>query len=348
MITKKRSEGLSKIQNRRALSRAVCRLLFGTFTLMALWVAPTTASALIFNLNYDPDSTFTAAGLSPADIVAMKAANTYAAAQFINNFSDPIHVNINITAVPGTGTVGGSTFSLNRFTNYTTIRNKFVSDATSQDDATAIGTGGSLPLTDIITGTHNYMVPTALGKALGLIGDSTSNTDGTYTFGGGWSYTYDPNNRVVPGKIDYIGVAMHEFSEIMGRAGLMGVDLGAGGPSYYPYDLFHFSGSGTHYLSNGGSYFSIDGGITNLKGFNNQSTSGGDLSDWAFGKPTESFNAFIAEYDVKLDMTPLDLRTMDVIGYNRILPEPSSALMLLCASGLTLLRRRRASTALCL
>src|SRR5882762_7300321 len=60
------------------------------------------ASALIFNLNYDPDSTFTSAGLTAADIVNMKAANTYAASQFTGNFTDNIHVNITITAVPGT------------------------------------------------------------------------------------------------------------------------------------------------------------------------------------------------------------------------------------------------------
>ena len=41
-----------------------------------------TASALNINLSYDPDATFTAAGLTAADIVAMKAANTYAALQF--------------------------------------------------------------------------------------------------------------------------------------------------------------------------------------------------------------------------------------------------------------------------
>ena len=328
--------------NAIAPRRPVRGLSLGASAFVALWAIVPTAAALTFNLNYDPDSTFTSAGLSASDIVAMKAANTYAAAQFTSNFDDPIHVNINITAVPGTDVVGESSASLYRYTNYSTVRNRFVADATSADDATAIGVGGSVPVTDLITGTHNYMVPTAEAKALGLVSDSTSNTDGNFTFGGGWGYTFDPNNRAAPGKIDYIGVAMHEFSEIMGRIGLMGVDIGTGSLSYYPFDLFHFSGPGTHYFGNGGSSFSINGGITTLKGFNNQAANGGDLSDWAFGTPLESFNAFIASYNTKLDLTDLDLRTMDVIGYNRVAvaPEPSATLLLL-GSGLTLLLRRR-------
>ena len=56
---------------------------------------------------------------------------------------------------------------------------------------------------------------------MGVLPNDLSN-DGTFTFGGGFSYTYDPNNRAVAGKFDFIGVAMHEISEIMGRIGLMG------------------------------------------------------------------------------------------------------------------------------
>src|SRR4051812_40703117 len=64
------------------------------------------ASALTINFTYDPDATFLAAGLSAADITAMKAANTYAAKQFTDRFSDNINVNINVTATPGTNDFG--------------------------------------------------------------------------------------------------------------------------------------------------------------------------------------------------------------------------------------------------
>ena len=110
-------------------------------------VACGTISALTINLNYDPDSTFTAAGLSAADIVNMKAANTYAVSQFTSNFNDNINVNIRVTAVPGTSTLGQSTTSLVS-TSFANLRTRTIADATTADDATATGAGGSVPTVD--------------------------------------------------------------------------------------------------------------------------------------------------------------------------------------------------------
>ena len=289
---------------------------------VALWAilvlavtAGGTASALTINLTYAPDATFTAAGLSAADIVNMKAANTYAALQFTSNFNDPINVNIMVTAVPGTGTLGMSSTFLNSLASYAALRAAAVADSTTADDATALGAGGSLPAADPIGGTHLYVVSRAQAKALGLAPDDLTN-DGTFTFGGGFSYTYDPLNRAVAGKIDFIGVAMHEFSEIMGRIGLMGQNI-FGQPDYMMFDLFHYTGAGVRGLNNGaGRSFSIDNGTTLLKAFNNAAVNGGDLQDWASGT-NDAFNAFSSS-GVQNDLTVVDLRVMDVIGYNRV------------------------------
>ena len=374
----KRAKVSSATQHGIALSRAVRILLLGSSALVGLQAIPASATelswtsaplgrtsdpgvvsdtastisitssvgpGLTINLTYDPDATFTAAGLSAADIVNMKAANAYAALQFTSRFNDPININIRVTAVAGTGTLGQSTTFLTVVpfaTPGTGLRARTVVDATSLDDLTSVGVGGSFPLVDPIGGAHNYLVSRAQGKAL-AINPNDLLTDGTYTFGGGFSYTYDPNNRAVAGKIDYIGVSMHEISEIMGRIGIMGVDIGVGSPSYMMMDLFHFTGPGVRGLNNGaGRFFSIDNGTTLLKGWNNASVNGGDLSDWASGT-NDTFNAFSSS-GVLNALTEVDLRNMDVIGYNRIaVPEPSSALLLL-GSGLTfLLRRPRAS-----
>lgn len=272
-----------------------------------------TISALTINLNYDPDSTFTAAGLSAADIVNMKAANAYVVSQLTSNFNDNINVNIRVTAVPGTSTLGqSSTFLVS--TSFANLRTRTIADATTADDATATGGSGSVPAVDPVVGSHTYFVSRAQAKALAIIADNLSQ-DGTYTFGGGFSYTYDPQNRAVPGKFDYIGVSMHEFTEIMGRIGLMGEDVGVGSPSYMQMDLFHYTGANTRGLNNGaGRLFSIDNGTTLLKGFNNGAANGGDLQDWASGT-NDSFNAFSSS-GVQNDLTPVDLRVMDVIGYN--------------------------------
>ena len=207
------------------------------------------AVALTINLTYDPDQTFLNAGLSSADIANMKAAASYAASQFTNNLSDGVNVNIKVTAVPGTSTLGQSNTFLSTVSSYSALRSAVSSDAHSADDATILGAGGSLPTSDPISTNHVYVLSTAEAKALGLRPNDLSN-DGTFTFGGGFSYAYDPNNRAVPGKFDFIGVAMHEFSEIMGRIPLMGQNL-TGSPDYMFMDLFHYTGANTRGLNGG-------------------------------------------------------------------------------------------------
>jgi hypothetical protein len=263
-----------------------------------------------------------AAGLSATDIANMKAAAAFAATQFTSNYTDNIHVNIFVTAVSGTGTLGMSNTFLNSVPSYSSLRAAVAADSKTPDDATVLGAGGSLPTTDPIGGNDLYVVSRAEAKALDLTADDLSN-DGTFTFGGGFSYTYDPNNRAVAGKTDFIGVAMHEFSEIMGRIPLMGQDLfGTGASDYMLFDLFHFTGAGTRGLNNGaGRSFSIDNGTTLLKAFNNAAVNGGDLDDWASGT-NDCFNAFSSS-SVENDLTTVDLRVMDVIGYDRVTATPT-------------------------
>ena len=282
--------------------------------IVALAVAATgPALALTINLRFDPDSTFTAAGLSSTDIANMKAAASYAASQFSNNLTDSINVNIKVTAVSGRGTLGMSSTSLRSFSSYAALRSAVSSDSKTADDGTALSAGGSLPSTDPIGSAHMYLVTRAEAKALNLIPNDFIN-DGTFTFGGGFSYTYDPANRAVSGKMDFIGVAMHEFSEIMGRIPLMGENL-SGSPDYMLMDLFHYTGAGVRGLNNGaGRFFSINNGTTLLKAFNFPNGNGSDPQDWASGT-NDCFNAF-ANSSVENDLTPVDLRVMDVIGYD--------------------------------
>ena len=288
---------------------------------LALWaillssmMAGGTASALNINLTYAPDATFTNAGLSAADITAMKAANTYAALQLTSRFTDNINVNIMITAVPGTGTLGQSESPIRSVDSYAALRAAMVADSKTADDATSLGGGGSIPAADPIPGNHVFSVTQAQAKALGLIPDNAATSDGTFTFGGGNVFTYDPNNRAVAGRIDFIGTALHEFTEIMGRIGNMGD--GMPDPQFMQMDLFHYTGAGTRGLNKGpGRSFSIDNGTTLLKAFNDFNANMGDLQDWADGT-NDSFNAFSSD-GVLNDLSEVDLRVMDVIGYDR-------------------------------
>ena len=289
-------------------------------------LAGESARGLVINVTYD--STVTSA----ANSAQIQSGFAYAAQQFTSRYSDPITINITVAA--GTTGLGGSSTQLAGFYTYTQIRNALIADATTANDASAVST---LPVVDP-TGGHNYATSTAQAKALSLTGASTNN-DGTYTFNNTLSYTFDPNNRAVAGKYDFIGVSMHEISEIMGRIPGLGANFGDGGPDYLPFDLFRYTAAGTRNFTNGnGIYFSINNGTTNLKNFNFPNGNGSDPQDWASGT-NDSFNAFTGS-GVQNDLTPVDITTMDVIGYD-LIPEPSGIFASLLFYGGAALRRRR-------
>ena len=286
--------------------------------LVLVVAAGRTASALNINLTFDTDANLMAAGLTATDIANMKAACSSAATQFTSRYNDPINVNIMVTATPGTSDLGSSTTTFDSLNSYAALRTAFAADSKTADDATTVGAGGSLQAgADPIAATHIYLVTRAQAKALGLRADDMQN-DGTFNFGGGQKWTYDPNNRNVAGKFDFIGVAMHEYSEIMGRNSVMGDTLGTGMPNYVAFDLFHYTGPGARGLNNGPNRsFSFNNGATLLIAFNDAvANPGSDLQDWA-GPAPDSFNAAgpPGEQD---DLTPVDLQTMDIVGYDRV------------------------------
>jgi hypothetical protein len=273
---------------------------FRAWSLAALMLIPGSClqvHALTINLTYDSSVP-----------LAYENAVHYAARQLENLISDNITVNIRVVAVPGTSIFGQSNYPLVP-SSYDEIRGALVSHATSMNDSTAVA---NLPMTDP-TGGGSFFVSTALAKALGIIGPSTI-SDGTFTFGSGNNFTLDPSNRAVTGKYDFIGLAEHEITEIMGRGAGLGVDFGDGKPGYIPFDLFRFSAPGVRSLVAGNNnYFSIDNGATNLNNYNFPNGNGSDPQDWASGN-NDACNSSVFS-GVENDFSAVDATAMDVMGY---------------------------------
>src|SRR5947208_12571748 len=140
-------------------------------------------------------------------------------------------------------------------------------------------------------------------------------------------------NRAVAGTYDFIGTAVHEISEVLGRAAFLGGTVGSITNAYSLQDLFRYSSLNTRDLGAGG-YFSPDRGKTNLDNFN---SGGGDSGDWAGSAGFDSFNAF-ASSGVENLVTEADLRTMDTIGWNVVSPytgvsSPDGSILLAGSAG---------------
>jgi PEP-CTERM motif len=325
----------------------VCFSICATFsvrTYAALVITPTFTAN--FNANFG------------ANAAAAQASWIAAANIFSTNFNDNIHVNINVDAVAGTGVFGQSSTFLNSF-SYATLRAAVVADAKTADDATSVGAGGSVTVADpIAANPHTWWVSTAQAKALGLVADNLNN-DGTTTFGAGNPFTFNTTNNgpIAAGTYDFRGVAAHEITEVMARLGLSGGTIGNNVNSYSLIDDFAYTAPGTKSPTksdNGGvgQSFSINNGTTLLKVWNNAFQYGLDTRDWAPapspGQPNQggdgspdSFNQYSSSGVVN-NVTNVDLRLIDVIGYDRVaVPEPSTiALGVLGLVGLVGFSRR--------
>ena len=298
--------------------------------------------------------TFTANFVADFGANAVAAENSWIAAAntYTRTFNDPIHINITVDAVTGTSVFGQSNTFLTSVP-YSTLQGAVVADAKSADDFTSIGAGGSVTAADPVSGTHTWWVTTAQAKALGLIVDNLNN-DGSTTFGAGNPFTF--SGPIAAGTYDFQGVALHEISEVMGRLGISGGTIGSFANSYSLIDEFAYTGAGTRNLKSGaGVNFSIDNGTTLLKLYNDTTSNHLDTRDWApssqggTGAP-DAFNQFSGSGVVN-PLSPVDVREMDVIGYDLTpVPEPSRPIALLGLSlmGLTVLgflRLRRFVTA---
>ena len=243
----------------------------------------------------------------------IESAFNYAIGEFEADYSNPITVDINVD-YSGSG-LGQSNQTITCGT-YAVVKSALVAGETTPDQ---IASAQDLPATDPSGSTTAQDSCLSFGEAmaLGLLpADCFSNTCAghlpTITFGV-QPYTFDPSHRAVAGEFDFIGVAEHEISEVLGR--IPGLNLQS---FYTPDDLFRFTASGVRNLTayTPGAYFSIDNGATRLVGFN--TVSGEDPQDYATASP-DSFDA-AAGTGSEYPLTTAGLTNVDVLGYDRVIP----------------------------
>jgi hypothetical protein len=249
----------------------------GTAQLRGSTPAPTlvgSAGGLQFDLIWDSSVASAPSGFMQAVIDA--------ATYFMTLFSTDAVINIHV----GWGEIAGQSLSrgalgesesYGNFANYSAV-------------ASALTSGGYSPSAGNEPTTSQFFVTTAEEKAFGWISGTSTSTDGYIGFGTlshtGYSWNFNAtstagyNSGIGSNQFDLEAVAWHEISEVMGRIGMEGATMN-GAQTYTPLDLFNFHSAGVLQLSGSGGHFSTNNGSTPLGNFNNATTNGGDIADWA-------------------------------------------------------------------
>jgi hypothetical protein len=168
--------------------------------------------------------------------------------------------------------------------------------------------GGAVLPTSDPTGGAGVYVPDAEAKALGLLPADGVGVDGYIGFRYESYYAMNPNDRAVPGKDDFTGIALHEISEALGRRADGNSPVG----DFTVADLFRYSAPGVIGVDGAPSYFSTDGGVTDQGDFYSL---GQDYLDWTYpGAGLDAFRGGITPGALS-PITLSDERLITVLGF---------------------------------
>jgi hypothetical protein len=278
-------------------------------------------SGLVINATFDSSIT------TNANSAAIQSMINQAIAIYQSTFTDPATVSILFrysTTQPNGNPMGAGSLAQSNYVVYTVAWNTYINalkaDAKTANDTTA---NASLPVNSLST---NIFPTSANGRAVGLNTPPAMFANGSVAAGGPYDGIVTLNSAQPfqftrpPGSSSYDALRSteHEIDEILGLGALNG------GANLRPQDLFSWSSAGTRNLTNSGTrYFSIDGGSTNIVGFNQ--IAGGDLGDWVSPSCPQANpyvqNAFSCAGQMSdVSLTSPEGINLDVIGYDLASP----------------------------
>ena len=279
--------------------------------------------------------TFDSSITGNANAAAIQATINRAIAIYESLFSDPITIQIRFryaTTGPDGSPLSHGLVSQSDTTIYTGISwNTYISalraDARTSNDNTA---NASLPGNAL---SANIRPASANGRAVGLNTPPAMFANGTVGQGGPYDGIVTLNSskpfqfsRPVNGNsFDAQRITEHEIDEVMG----LGSRIGDNTSDLSPQDLFSWSSVGHRNITSSGTrYFSINGGVTNIVGFNQDPD--GDFGDW-LSAPCPQANPYVQNafactgQSSDIAATSPEGINLDVIGYD-LSPGASSSL----------------------
>ncbi len=282
--------------------------------------------------------TFASSITSDANAAAIEATINSAISTYEANFSDPITVNITFQS-SNTGLGSSSTFF--GTVTYASYLTALTADSKTADDTLALAHLGAGP-NNPVNSNANINVKTANLRAIGINANPPSGQpDGTITLNTHITTPGSPGSSLT---FNLLPVVEHEIDEVLG--------LGSALPSppnstIFPEDLFRYTSSaGVRTFTTTSSvqaFFSIDG-TNDLAQFDNQND-GGDFGDWQSNPLPGGVSPKVQDAFATAGSNPslgVELRALDVIGYDRVsVPEPAALSGLGITSLMLLVRRRR-------
>ncbi len=299
------------------------KICFGVGMVIGL---PVLGSALTINPTFG-----TSGGASAFSAGDMACINSVIAL-YQSTFTDAITVNITFNNMNSGLGQSQTTFLSDTYGN---VHAKLIADGSSADDTVALAKLVSLvPVTDGTSIVFSKANAKALGytSGLGTAQDSIIGLNASSCFNVHTATAAAAN----PTKVDLFAVTCHELDEALGTVS------GADGNTRLTADLFRFDGAGARSFTGSTSahaYFSIDG-TTLLDEYNqNSANNGGDIGDWIKHTPNQVQDwqgtaGSIADPNV-------ELRLLDVVGYNRATPEPATIAALGLGAAMLIKRRPR-------